>query len=231
MAPKKDIPQGLRDYHASGYDGTAASVYAGRRPPRPDQLDEAFARATLPPVEFVTEEGDIPLSLREARYVGARIVGLDRNTSARYSEGNMAIADRTASELAMNTERTAAGAIMHIKQHIARISTELLMDGIAVKDMANLAVATFAEIASNASGKEKSSDRLAAANGLARIAGLYTPKAEDAGAQEGDGEDAMRHEIIKKLNRLLGGRKTVAVEAGSVGAEITDDDGGAAAGV
>lgn len=182
------------------YDGTSESVYIMNGNPKPEDLDEAVTKALLPDLD----PGDVALSIREARYMGARVVGLTKGQSVAYADGNMDVSDRAAVQRSNELERNAAGAIQHVRRHVAMIATELLREGLSIKDMANLAVSTFAEVASNASGVETTKDRLVAAANLGRIAGLYEAKAPETPDTE-QSEDALKAQILDKLNVLMRG--------------------------
>jgi len=131
--------------------------------------------------------------------------------AVRFADGRPGMPEGTAARRAIVLNRQAHGAIAHVRQHIARIATELMVDGIGVKDMAQLAVATFAEVASNASGHEKSADRLTAAAHLARISGLYdaTPPTDPAG----ESEEGLKKELIRRLGAIM---KTVKTESPTI---------------
>jgi uncharacterized protein (UPF0335 family) len=196
--------QKFREVIKPGFSGP--SLYnpdVAMRPRKASKLDpQAPARGNREPENpFLPEKSN--LTVRRARYAMARLSGLDKTSAASLADGEPDIAPRALQSRADQLERVTEEDIRTLREQMGMIARELLADGLDVKAISGVSIATMTEIAITKRAPYR--ERLSAAKELAVIAGLYARREEPE--EKPQESEALRAEITAKLRGLFGDTK------------------------
>jgi hypothetical protein len=177
------------DYRPRKSNGKGASLDP-QAPPSKAADDDPF----LPP--------ESKLTIRRARYMMARMAGLNKSSAAQITDGEP-LPQPALQARADQLERVTQEDMRALREQVGMICRELLVDGLDLKVISATGLTTMLEVALNRKAPYR--DRLGAAKELAVIGGLYTaPKDEKEAPQE---SEALRAEIAAKLRGLFGDAK------------------------
>src|SRR4249920_768729 len=174
--------------------------------PRKSNGKGASLDPQAPPAKANPDDSFLPpeskLTIRRARYMMARMAGLNKTSAAQITDGEP-LPRPALQARADQLERVTQEDMRALREQVGMICRELLVDGLDLKVISATGLTTMLEVALNRKAPYR--DRLGAAKELAVIGGLYTaPKDEKEAPQE---SEALRAEIAAKLRGLFGDAK------------------------